>query len=597
MRLCIVIILLASLVSLRGADGFLRVSGGTSGIAALGAGTNSVKEYILSNSVAVGATTIYLDRTPGFPVSGVLVIDGDVVTGEARVVSATAGHSVTVAALRRAHSAGVRVFWEWGDIPASRFGAKGGNASIDDGPALLNGWHECGLVDTYWNGGGQIYYTALPTLAPAEALMRHAWIRRHADYTPYDTNNALFMGPIQGVRVNFTGEADDDTITTATDWNNPGNTRVVFYGASLPAPLVQGRVYYTTNGASTTLQVSETQGGAVLALSGDGSGEMYPEVFSMQRINMQDMTFDGFNSPSNMVGVWLVIQQPSLIQGLRVRNVTNGFGLFVDPLCQDGEFYDTFLNHCQTNYLGGLSMVYMGINGEFFDRLDLSGQDNKYENIHLENHMPTTGPIIYVTNLIGGTLKNVIFASGTAAVGKFPLDINGSSLTYENIDVGFQDAAQIAVRDVVRKQTNYSAETSTQPMSAGRGQALGVLGRIPSSQTFYDRFSSFTAWGPDGSWWTMGAHSDASPFSSSRLRYTTSPTNHFQLEAPDASVRLAFKSDGGLAVTNITVGLTNNAPTITSGDAVPSSAQPNGSLYLRTDGSYYLRTNATWVVK
>jgi len=37
-------------------------------------------------------------------------------------------------------------------------------------------------------------------------------------------------------------------------------------------------------------------------------------------------------------------------------------------------------------------------------------------------------------------------------------------------------------------------------------------------------------------------------------------------------------------------------PTLTSGSGAPSAAEPNGSVYLRTDGSTYVRTGGAWVL-
>lgn len=49
---------------------------------------------------------------------------------------------------------------------------------------------------------------------------------------------------------------------------------------------------------------------------------------------------------------------------------------------------------------------------------------------------------------------------------------------------------------------------------------------------------------------------------------------------------------GSVISTNLTLGA--GAPTITSGSGSPSSAEPNGSLYLRTNGQLWHRTNSTW---
>jgi hypothetical protein len=44
-------------------------------------------------------------------------------------------------------------------------------------------------------------------------------------------------------------------------------------------------------------------------------------------------------------------------------------------------------------------------------------------------------------------------------------------------------------------------------------------------------------------------------------------------------------------------GLGGGGPTISQGSAAPTSAEPDGSLYLRTTGQLYLRTGGAWVLK
>ena len=54
-------------------------------------------------------------------------------------------------------------------------------------------------------------------------------------------------------------------------------------------------------------------------------------------------------------------------------------------------------------------------------------------------------------------------------------------------------------------------------------------------------------------------------------------------------------AQGLLLTGTLTLGV--SGPTIRSGSAAPSSAEPDGSLYLRTTGQLYLRTGGAWVEK
>lgn len=63
---------------------------------------------------------------------------------------------------------------------------------------------------------------------------------------------------------------------------------------------------------------------------------------------------------------------------------------------------------------------------------------------------------------------------------------------------------------------------------------------------------------------------------------------------------LKFASSVGLVVKSSATQLVTAAPTITSGTGAPSAAEPNGSLYMRTDGtdaddSLYVRAGGAWI--
>lgn len=49
-------------------------------------------------------------------------------------------------------------------------------------------------------------------------------------------------------------------------------TKVAFFNSTVPAPLVEGTVYYVVNAASDTFQISATNGGIAIALTATGSG-------------------------------------------------------------------------------------------------------------------------------------------------------------------------------------------------------------------------------------------------------------------------------------------------------------------------------------
>jgi hypothetical protein len=49
-------------------------------------------------------------------------------------------------------------------------------------------------------------------------------------------------------------------------------TKVAFFNSTVPAPMVEGTVYYVVNAAADTFQISATNGGIAIALTATGSG-------------------------------------------------------------------------------------------------------------------------------------------------------------------------------------------------------------------------------------------------------------------------------------------------------------------------------------
>lgn len=50
-------------------------------------------------------------------------------------------------------------------------------------------------------------------------------------------------------------------------------TKIVFFNATVPTPLVEGTVYFVISATADTFQVAATSGGAAIVLTGAGSGD------------------------------------------------------------------------------------------------------------------------------------------------------------------------------------------------------------------------------------------------------------------------------------------------------------------------------------
>lgn len=72
----------------------------------------------------------------------------------------------------------------------------------------------------------------------------------------------------------FTAAASTDVLTTPGSTYTNGQTVVVFpaAGATLPAPLTAGSIYYVVNASGATLKLSTVSGGTAIDLTADGAG-------------------------------------------------------------------------------------------------------------------------------------------------------------------------------------------------------------------------------------------------------------------------------------------------------------------------------------
>jgi hypothetical protein len=87
----------------------------------------------------------------------------------------------------------------------------------------------------------------------------------------WDGTTFKCCAPNGGNPKEFMADPTADTITCPSHGYSDGDA-VTFYGATPPAPLVQGTVYYVVGSATHTFQVSTTAGGVALDLTDYGSG-------------------------------------------------------------------------------------------------------------------------------------------------------------------------------------------------------------------------------------------------------------------------------------------------------------------------------------
>lgn len=85
---------------------------------------------------------------------------------------------------------------------------------------------------------------------------------------------ATFRGysPNGGSPQEFDVDAATDVVTCRTHGFSDTNT-IVFYGGTVPSPLVEGTVYYVRDATADTFKVAATSGGAAIDLTGTGASD------------------------------------------------------------------------------------------------------------------------------------------------------------------------------------------------------------------------------------------------------------------------------------------------------------------------------------
>lgn len=96
--------------------------------------------------------------------------------------------------------------------------------------------------------------------------------------------NCLALSPLNGTPREYHVDISNNLVEApGHGWSN--GQRVVFYDGAVPAPLVEGTIYWVVNAATDTFQVSSTQGGAAIVLTTQGAGSskvsnISPETFT-----------------------------------------------------------------------------------------------------------------------------------------------------------------------------------------------------------------------------------------------------------------------------------------------------------------------------
>lgn len=84
----------------------------------------------------------------------------------------------------------------------------------------------------------------------------------------------VFKGyaPNGGSPKEFMADATTDIVTVPSHGYSNTDT-IVFYGGTVPSPLVEGTIYFVRDAATDSFKVAATSGGAAIDLTGPGAGD------------------------------------------------------------------------------------------------------------------------------------------------------------------------------------------------------------------------------------------------------------------------------------------------------------------------------------
>jgi len=295
--------------------------------------------YVMSEQASAGATTITLNP---IPVAGVnsravlLAIEPFSTNCELRRITGLTGAVVTINDdLVLTHAQGTNVlFLPTSEASPALFGMLC-DGSTDEWSSCQRMFIQSNLAGCGIVGAGGLNAVAdirihQPLLVSSLNRAREISISSPASgfgYVAALPNAMVILANRQPQT--FTATASDDTFTVGTaPGHSVGNT-IAFnapYGETLPGGVTAGRVYYIkTIPISTTFTISETDGGATLNLTSDGSGWCYARITSLSRLFWDSVRLT--LNQADLNGLHTNLQQPGYCRNLRIEMNVAGTAL------------------------------------------------------------------------------------------------------------------------------------------------------------------------------------------------------------------------------------------------------------------------------
>lgn len=529
-----------------------------------GSGTNSMFEYSISNTAAIGATSVVLDRdfVPPATTAGHIAIGFGTTNCEIRGVQSVSGNTITAFGTARplvfAHAAGERVVWFTGDAYCAMWGMKGDYAvgnGTDNSWAMLQA-----LWDTSQEGvrlvGNGTFGISMPMVLGVSSSVSDIGVSALNIYTAnLNTNSWMFINQ-QGSRYAFS-VFGTNTITTVTagGWPvNASNMMVVPYGiggTNLPTGLTNGIPVFVKANGTDWLRVGLTEGDTNEITLGTGTGFLYTEVGGQSKLYFDNVTLDA-GSRANMNGFYASVQQPAEFNYLRLNHFY-GTALKFPSGTQQIDVNNLEIIDCGIGLdTRGATFVYIkAFNVEHFTNALVGGAH--IWGMHVEEGHGTNAVVVDLSREIAADLMIDGFSSSQTDVGvngvvtlrHFLLSDSDSTAAVDirraSID-GSEDSGAIAISDP-RFGPDVQVWSSTNAVQCNRYIARYQHGIIPAFSTYSVDFGGMSWPSLDGGLVQFGYNSPHMP--TLRLRASTNQTGDaLQILRSDGTTNSGFRSDG-----------------------------------------------------
>lgn len=536
-----------------------------------GSGTNSMFEYSISNTAAIGDTSVALDRdfVPPATKAGHIAIGFGTTNCEVRSVQTVAGNTVTfgldvndgsLRPLIFAHAAGERVVWFTGDAYAAFWNMKsdyaGGNGT-DNSWAMLNA-----LWDTSSQGirliGNGSFGISMPMVLGKSSQVQDILVAALNIYTANVNTNSWFFINQQAGRFTFSVSGATNTIITSTVGTWPvaaSNMMVVPYGiggTNLPTGLTNGIPVFVKAWDTNWLRVGLTEDATNELTLGTGTGFLYTEVGGQHKIYLDNVTLDG-GIKAGINGLYACVQQPAQTRYLRLNSFL-GTALKLPVGVQQVDINNLQIATC------GLGLDTLGASFVYIKSLNIEAYTNGVRGgahiwgMHLESPRTTNGHAIDLTHETAADLMIDGFSSSidaglTEGESGFVHLLLSDADSNPSVDLrrltfpqAITDGGMIAISDP-RYGPDIHVENTTNGLSCHRFMPRYQHGVQPAAEGNIVNFGGYTYPGYNGRLVQFGSQNPDQP--TMRLRSMTNQiANALDVLRSDGTTNSGFRADG-----------------------------------------------------